>query len=221
MEKVVTHDEFTLGPDGNPSRVTDYKLSFPQDFKKVKKPELLFSTDVNYIQPSFRIARGLLTSDIGTLRSRRVSQRDLEHGIIFVSDENGAFRAKAILTGETGIGFQVTPSLAINDFLHTHSIREGEEDRKVDLFSAFDLWSMGSNGAERYWLIGKDVTWTLVNLYGQRHYHYIREYCLEMAKKENKQKSYEASLNDLIDCVKKCEYRLYRSDDSVNYTLVS
>jgi len=42
-----------------------------------------------------------------------------------------------------------------------------------------------------------------------------------MAKKENTAKPYESSLSDLIDCVNKCNYRLYRSEDSINYALVS
>lgn len=221
MEIVQSQDQFTVGPDGKPSRVTDYKLVFPEDFIQIQKPKLLFTTDSNYSQPSFRIVSGSLSSDITTLRERRNTQGNLEHGIVFVNDETGSYRAKSILTGETGIGFQVAPSIAVNDYLHTHSIREGEEDRKVDLFSAFDLWSMGSKGAERYWLVGKDITWTLVNLYGQRYYHYIRGACWEMAKYENTTKPYETSLSDLIDCVNKCNYRLYRSEDSINYALVS
>jgi hypothetical protein len=221
MEIVESQDKFTVGPDGKPSRVTDYKLAFPQDFRKVQTPELLFTTDKNYIQTSFRIVRGPLASDITTLKERKKAQGNLEHAILSVNDGVGFYQAKTVLTGETGIGFQITLSVAVNDYLHTHSIREGEEDRKVDLFSAFDLWSMGSKGAERYWLVGKDATWSLVNLYGQQYYHYIKEACWEMAKKENMAKSYESSFSDLIDCVNKCNYRLYRSEDSIDYALVS
>lgn len=221
MEIVQSQDQFTVNPDGSPSRVTDYKLAFPEDFRRIQKPELLFTTDQNYIQPSFRIVSGPLSSNITTLKERKKAQGNLEHAIVGINDGVSFYQAKTVLTGETGIGFQVTPSIAINDYLHTHSIREGEEERKVDLFSAFDLWSMGSKGAERYWLVGKDIIWTLVNLYGQRYYHYIKEACWEMAKKENTTKPYEISLSDLIDCVNKCNYRLYRGKDSINYALVS
>jgi hypothetical protein len=209
MEKVDAQDQFTVGSDGKPSRVTDYKLVFPEDFIRVQRPELLFSTDSNYLQTSFRIVSGPLSSEIATLREKRKTQGNLEHGIVFVNDTGGFYRNKSTLTAETGIGFQVSPSVAVNDYLHTHCICEGEEDRKVDLFSAFDLWSMGSKGAERYWLVGKDTIWTLVNLYGQRYYHYIKEACWEMAKKVNTTRPYEDSLSELIDCVNKCNFRLY------------
>lgn len=139
MEIVESHDQFTVGPDGKPSKVTDYKLAFPRDFKKVQRPELSFTTDTNYIQTSFRIIRGPLASDISTLKGRKKAQGNLEHAIVSVNDGVGFYQAKTVLTGETGIGFQTIPSILVNDYLHTHSIREGEEDRKVDLFSAFDM----------------------------------------------------------------------------------
>jgi len=221
MEIVQSQDQFTISPDGKPSRVTDYKLVFPQDFKQVQNPELKLTTDLNYIQTSFRIAGGLLSSDITTLRKQKKVQGMLEHGIVSVNDSGVYYQTKTILTGETGIGFQVAPIVPVNDYLHTHSIHEGEEGKKVDLFSAFDLWSMGSKGAERYWLVGTDTVWTLVNLYGQRYYHYIKDACWGMAKKYDSKKPYNALLSDLIDCVNKCNYRLYKSEDSVNYSLDS
>ncbi len=221
MEIIQSQDQFTVSPDGKPSKVTDYKLFFPDDFKMIQKPELVFTTDKDYIQTSFRITAGQLPLDLVTLREQKKAEGNLEHAIVNVNDETGFYQAKTILTGETGIGFQVSPRLSINDYLHTHTVNEGEEERSADLFSAFDLWSMGSKGAERYWLVGKDVVWILVNLYGQRYSHYIKDACWEMAKKYDPKKSYDALLSHLIECVGKCEYRLYKNDDSTNYSLVS
>ncbi len=80
---------------------------------------------------------------------------------------------------------------------------------------------MGAKGAERYWVVGNDIVWVLVNLYGQRYYHYIKDACWEMARKHDPKKTYEEKLFNLVECVNKCNYRLYRSEDSVNYLLVS
>lgn len=220
MEIIQTQDQFTITPEGKPSKVTDYELFFPGDFKPTEKPELAFTTDENYIQTSFRIA-GQLPLDIATLREQKKARGNLEHAIVNVNNGVDFYQANTILTGETGIGFQVTPRVSINDYLHTHAVHEGEEEKLIDLFSAFDLWSMGTKGAERHWLVGKDTVWTLVNLYGQRYYHRIKEACWEMAKRHNPTKPYDAQLSDLIECVRKCEYRLYRSDDSTTYLLVS
>ncbi len=221
MEAIQTQDQFTISPDGKPSRVTDYKLFFPDDFRTIQKPELVFITDKDYIHTSFRVTAGQLSLDLVTLRERKKAKGSLEHAIVNVNDGTAFYQSKTILTGETGIGFQVQPELSINDYLHTHTINEGEEERSADLFSAFDLWSMGSKGAERYWLVGKDAVWTLVNLYGQRYYHYIKEACWEMAKKYDSKKPHDVLLSDLVECVRKCEYRLYRSIDSTNYSLIS
>lgn len=221
MEIVQAQDQFTVNPDGKPSRVTDYKLFFPEDFVAISKPDLSFSIDQNYIQTSFKIVSGQIPLDVATLRARKEIQPNTEHGIVEINDGNNFYQAKTILTGESGIGFQVTPRLVVNDYLHTHITHKGEDEELADLFSAFDLWSMGTKGAERYWLVGKDTVWVLVNLYGQRYYYSIKEACWKMAKKYGPQKSYDENLSDLIECARRCEYRLYRSEDSVNFTLVS
>lgn len=220
MEIVQSQDQFTV-TEGKPSKVTDYKLSFPEDFRKIQKPELSFSTDENYINTSFRIISGQIVSDIDTLRDQKKAGKNLEYALVEINNGTRFYQTKTILTGESGIGFQVTPKLPVNDFIHTHTTHKGEEERSADLFSAFDLWSVGAKGAERYWLIGKDVVWTLVNLYGQRHYHYIKDACWEMAKKYDPKKPYNVLLSDLVECVRKCEYRLYRSDNSTDYLLIS
>jgi len=221
MEVAQSQDQFTADPEGKPSKVTDYKLFFPEDFKAIQKPELAFTTDENYGLTSFKIVAGCLPSDIATLKERKQTTGNLEHGIVNISDGGVFYQANTVLTGEAGIGFQVTPRVLISDYLHTHTVHEGEEEKSANLFSAFDLWSMGEKGAERFWLVGKDSVWTLVNLYGQKYSHYIKEACWEMAKKYNPSQLYDALLSDLIDCVRKCEYRLYRSDDSTTYSLVS
>jgi hypothetical protein len=221
MEIAQSEDQFALGPDNKPARVTDYKLIFPHDFTKISKPELFFSTDENYMQTSFKIASGQILADISILRKQKNREGNMEHAILEVNDDTGFYQAKSVLTGESGIGFQVVPNLTVNDYLHTHTVYKGEDERSADLFSAFDLWKMGAQGAERYWLVGKKVVWTLVNLYGQRYAPYIKDACCKMANKYNRGNSYNENLSNLIECVNKCEYRLYRSDNSTDYSLVS
>lgn len=223
MEVTETTDKYTQDREGKPSKVTDYKLFFPEDFNPISKPELVFVTDANYMQQSFRIVSGQLTSDIDILRKKRLTSGSVEHGIVEVHNADKFYQTKTILTGETGIGFQLitmTP-LDINDDLHTHSIHEGEDPKSVDLFSAFDLLSLASKGAERYWLVGKDATWCLVNLYGQRYYHYAKSACWELAGKEISTRPYDEALALLVECADRCSFRLYRSDDSRNFTLVN
>ena len=221
MEITETTDKYTQDKEGKQSKVTDYKLFFPEDFKPIPKPELAFVTDEKYMQPSFRIVSGQLTSDIDILRKKRLALSSVEYGIVEVHDADDFYQTKIILTGETGIGFQLMTPLDINDYLHTHSIHEGEDPKSVDLFSAFDLLSLASKGAERYWLVGKDATWCLVNLYGQRYYHYAREACWELAKKEISTRPYDEALALLVECVDRCSFRLYKSDDSRNFNLVN
>jgi len=221
MESNEAEDLFSIGPDGRPSKVTDYKLLFPEDFRKVAAADLSFITDANYVATLFRISAGQLSTTIDTLRKMKVSDPSKEYGIVVVKNDDDSYEVKRLLTGETGIGYQVFPRLQVTDFLHTHNQYQGEDEESTNLFSAFDLWKMGSNGAERTWLIGRDVVWTLVNYYGQRYYYSIKDACLEMARKYKANQSYEKNLSNLIECARKCQYRLYRSQDSVNYSLVS
>lgn len=221
MEITETTDQYTQDKEGNPSKVTDYKLFFPEDFKAISRPELAFVTDENYMQPSFRIVSGQLISDIDILRKKRSKASDVEHGIVEIRDADNFYRTKQLLTGATGIGFQLMAPLAISDFLHTHYTNEGEDSKSVDLFSPFDLLSLASKGAERYWLVGKDATWCLVNFYGQRYYHYAREACWEFARKEISTRPYDEALALLVECADKCSFRLYKSDDSKNFNLVN
>ena len=221
MEITETIDNFTQDKEGNPSKVTDYKLYFPEDFKPISEPKLAFVTDANYMQPSFKIASGQIITDINILRSKRLGFSGVEYGIVEVHDANDYYQTKTILTGETGIGFQLMTPLDINDYLHTHSINEGEDLKTVDLFSAFDFLSLASKGAERYWLVGKDATWCLINLYGQQHYYYAKEACWELAKKETSTRPYDEALELVTGCADKCSFRLYRSDNSRDFTLVN
>ncbi len=221
MEIIETTDQYTQNREGKPSKVTDYKLFFPEDFKSISKPELVFVTDENYTQPSFTIASGQLTSTIDILRKKRSTASNIEHGIVQINEANNFYETKTILTGETGIGFQLMEQLEINDYLHTHSINEGEDPKNVDLFSAFDLLSLASKGAERYWLVGKDSTWCLVNLYRQQYYHYAKTACWELAKKESSAKPYEEALALLVECADICSFRLYKSNNSINFNLVN
>lgn len=221
MEIVQSEDKFTVSPDGKPSRVTDYKLFFPSDFEQTFGPELSFATNQDYVLTSFSIPFGQINSDIVTLRKRKKAGENLEYAIVWVNDGVNFYRTKTILTGKSGIGFQVIPTQSVNDYLHTHPVNEGEEEASADLFSAFDLWSMGGKGAERYWLVGKNKVWCLVNLYGQRYYYSIKEACIRMANKYDPRKSYDELLSDLIECARNCEYRLYGSDNSTDYFLAS
>src|SRR3989344_5736036 len=152
MEARHTEDNFTIGPDGKPSRVTDYKLYFPADFTKIKKPELSFIVDSNYIETGFQVIPGQLAQDINTLRKQKKTKGSVEWGIVHIRDTREFYKTKQILSGKAGIGFQVIPDLPVSDYLHSHTTHPGEDERSADLFSAFDLWSLGSKGAERYWL---------------------------------------------------------------------
>ncbi len=221
MEFEQVEDQLFVGPEGKPSKVTDYKLYFPGDFQQIARPELFFTVDKNYIQPSFKVTSGQVTSNMEMLRKAKQQDPGQEHGILGVNDRINFYQTKTLLTGESGIGFKVIPQMPINDYFHTHYIREGEDEKVVDLFSPGDLWSMGSKGAERYWLVGKQVVWCLVNLYGQRYYYQVKDASLELAKKYDPNKSYEQRLGELIEAVNKCEYRLYRGDTPVEYQLVN
>ena len=220
MERIILQDEFSVDPDGKPSRVTDFSLTFPHDFKQIEKPEFLFKTDRNNIHKSFSIASGTLLKDISTLRKMKKVQGISEHAILNVNNQLTYYQTNEVLTGEKGMGFQVTPCVPINDYLHTHSVREGEDEKVADLFSASDLWSMTSKGIERSWLVGRNNVWTLENKYGFLFYFYNRNFCLEMAKKYDSKNPYNELFSNLLECVKKCQYRLYKSGNSVNYTLV-
>ena len=221
MERVVSQNEFSFDPDGKPSKVTDFSLAFPQDFRQIEKPELLFTTDRNNIHKSFSIISGSLLKDISTLRKMKKDQGESEHAILNVNNKLTYYQTNEVLTGEKGTGFQITPCVPINDYLHTHSIHKGEDEKIAELFSASDLWSMTSKDVERCWLIGRATVWTLVNIYGSLLYFYNRNACLEMAKKYDSKKPYDELFSDLLECVNKCKYRLYGSGNSVNYSLVS
>src|SRR3990170_3679543 len=221
MEITETTDQYTQDREGRPSKVTDYKLFFPEYFKPISKPELVFVTDENYMLPSFEIVSGQIVSDIDILREKRSTSSDVEHGIVEVYDAGNYYQTREILTGETGIGFQLIAPLTINDYLHTHSIYEGEDPKSVDLFSAFDLLSLAEKGAERYWLIGKDVAWCLVNFNGQRYYYSAKSACWELAGKKSSTTPYDEALSLLVECAEKCSFRLYKSDDFRNFTLVN
>ncbi len=86
MEIVQTTDEFMVGIDEKPAKVTDYKLTFPNDFIKISKPELVFTLDQNYTQTSFRITSGQILSDIATLRRQKLAFPNVEHGVVEVND---------------------------------------------------------------------------------------------------------------------------------------
>jgi hypothetical protein len=79
---------------------------------------------------------------------------------------------------------------------------------------------MGTTGAERFWIVGRNTDWCLINLYGQRYDHYIKTACVEMANKLKHNQTYEERLVDLLICVDECNYRLYRSDDTKAFHLV-
>jgi len=220
VDKTETTDQFTNDREGNPSQVTDYKLFYPKDFERIRQPELVFVTAKDYSQPSFRIESGQILADLSLLRKRRIELKAEEHGVVQVHDNKDFYKNRIVMTGKIGIGFQVMPSLPINDYLHTHSIDKGEDPMVVDLFSAFDLMSLGAKGAERYWLVGQSTAWCLVNLYGQKYYHYVKATAWEFAKQENSKLPFDEAVSRLLTYVDKCSFRLYRGDDLRNFSLV-
>ena len=96
MEITETTDKYTQDREGNASKVTDYKLFFPEDFKPMSKPDLAFVTDEKYMQPSFRIISGQIISDIDVLRNKRLALSSVEHGIVEVHDADDFYQTKTI-----------------------------------------------------------------------------------------------------------------------------
>jgi len=219
MEIQETEDNFTIGPEGKPSKVTDYKLFYPKDFKKIQLPDMDFKVDENYTLTGFSLDKAR-THIINDLRGQKRLQGDKEHGLVIVEERNSHFITKEHLSGKEGIGYQVIPNVPIADYFHTHSILEGESEESFSLFSAFDLMAMGAKGAKRFWLIGKE-DWSLVNLYGQQYYYGIKDATWELANKYSPRQDYKTRLRNLVNCVNQCNFRLYKNTSANTFKLVS
>ncbi len=217
--KETTEDRF-LDPEGKPLRITDHKLFYPEDFQSIHRPHLMFKTDENYMQPEF-ILDNISMQLIRGLAGQAKRNRDREWGKVIVNNQGEYFINRNYLSGKFGIGFQVLPNMLISDYFHTHTILENEKEEDFALFSSDDVLSLGSKGAKRYWLVGEKHTWTLINLYGQQYYYAVKEACKKLERLYSPHQNYQTRLNNLIECVNKCNFRLYEKVDSNKFELRS
>lgn len=218
----ITHtvDYNTLGPDGYPSRVTDYEFFFPKDFEGIDGPQLKEMYNSNYDLIGFSV-QGDLQFDFQLLRIYRDTLSSLEYGILYVTDGSTHYRTGEVMEGEMAIGHTIPRGLAITDLIHTHSIFAGEEERKVNLLSPSDLLVASVKGIQRTWVVGSKEAYCLVNYHGNSNYHYVREASGRLAEDYDPQDTFDLSLDKLIYYVRYCEYRLFRSEDFSNFTKIS
>lgn len=202
--------------DLSPYRVTDYKL-YPADFRPIQKPALEFDTSA-YVMTGFHIKNKPYTQIIQELQ-RKNHHTEYEH--IVILDNGTYFVTKKVLTGESGIGFKVMSGLPISDVFHTHSVRPGENEDAVNLFSADDLYKTCASAIDRMWLVTPKNVWALINLYGDRYYYEAQAASREMGNGLKLTDPYDVQLAKLIAAVQRCELRLYKSTNRVDYTLIS
>lgn len=205
--------------DLSPYRVTDYKL-YPADFRPIQTPTLEFDTS-EYVLTAFHIRNGSYPEILSDLQQKVRKNHRTEYGHIVVTDDEKYFQTKKILTGETAIGFEVVGDLHISDYFHTHSRHAGEHEEMVNLFSPDDLYAMSAKSVDRMWLVTPKNVWAMVNLYGNRFYYAAQAASQEMLNKFSEEDSYDKQLAKLISTVQECEFRLYKSTNTIDYTLVS